>query len=252
MRDEFYALLAEPGPESWAKLCKLLAQELRTGRDPSAFIAEYTEVARELRAWPPEIDRSPPAEWLRTDGGAGVQEVRAARLNLARIVREVDLYPYYIRAAAESQRLRLRDGTPAVRLQRSFSGALQGAHGRMHQIGVPGQGDLCGSLCVEVHCSDATCYSSKTSGGPCEADHWRRLAVALEVEVKRAAGKQSPVQRQREEALRRRGELYLCVRTTAEMLRLLESERDRILRDGWRAGEVSIRAPVRGLPARRP
>lgn len=224
MRDEFYSLLADPGPESWAGICKLLAQAPPIGRDPSAFIAECAEVARELRAWPPEVDRPPPTEWLRTDGSAGPQEVRAARLGLARTVREVDLYPHYIRAAAESPRLRLRDGTPAVRLQRSFTGSLQGAHGRMHQIGVPGQGDLCGSLCIEIHRSDSTCHPSKTSGSPC-------LAVALEVEVKRSAGKQSLVQRQREEALRRRGELYLCVCTTAEMLRILEAERDRILSD---------------------
>jgi hypothetical protein len=218
VRDEFYGLLAEPGPESWAGIVRLLSDPRRRF-DP----AEAAEVERDLRAWPPEVERPAPRAWL--------PESHAALLKLARTVREVDLYPHYIRAAAESPRLRLRDGTPAVRLQRSFSGALQGAHGRMHQIGVPGQGDLCGSLCVEVHCSDATCYSSRTTAGPCEADHWRRLAASLEIEVKRGAGKQSPVQRQREEALRRRGELYLCVRTTAEMLRLLESERDRILRD---------------------
>lgn len=228
MRDEFYGLLAEPGPESWAGIVRLLS-------DPRFDPAEVAEVERELRAWPPEVERSAPRAWL--------PESHAALLKLARAVREVDLYPHYIRAAAESPRLRLRDGTPAVRLQRSFSGALQGAHGRMHQIGVPGQGDLCGSLCVEFQTSNL-CPTCNGEGGRMDGVVWsacaadcasgamiHRLAVALEVEVKRGAGKQSPVQRQREEALRRRGELYLCVRTTAEMLRLLEAERDRILRD---------------------
>jgi hypothetical protein len=198
MRDEFYGFLADPGPESWAQIVRLLS-------DPRADPAEVAEVGRELRAWPPEVERPAPRTW------AG----KAALLKLTRALREVDLYPHYIRAAAESLRLRLRDGTPAVRLQRSFTGSLQGAHGRIHQIGVPGQGDLCGSLCVE--------WRVYHSGG------CRRFAVALEIEVKRSAGKQSAAQHEREEALWRRGELYLCVRTTAEMLLRLEAERDRLL-----------------------
>lgn len=223
MRDEFYGLLADPGPESWAGIVRLLSDPRRRS-DP----AEVAEVERELRAWPPEVERPAPRSWL--------PESHAALLKLARAVREVDLYPHYIRAAAESPRLRLRDGTPAIRLQRSFSGALQGAHGRMHQIGVPGQGDLCGSMCVEIekpdeeHEAGLLAYSKGRGAHPGDAPALR-LAVAMEVEVKRGAGKQSPVQRQREEALRRRGELYLCVRTTSEMLRILEAERDRILRD---------------------
>jgi hypothetical protein len=76
-------------------------------------------------------------------------------------------------------------------------------------MGVEGQGDLSGSLCIE----------------------WRgcRFPIALEVEVKTAAGKLRPAQQTRSEALHRRGEIYLTVRRTDEMIKALTAKRDWIL-----------------------
>lgn len=216
MRDEFYPLIAEPGPDSWADILRLLG-----AGTPSPD--ELAQLADELRAWPVEVERKLPAQLSLRFPDPIVRRVRHEP-------REVDLYNAYLAAAAGA--IALSDGRPAVRLQRAFSGALQGAHGRVHRIGVAGQGDLCGSLCVEFQFADPTCQQCSPPPGHDPAGcgrHADRVAVALEVEVKRAAGRQSPAQRQREEALRARGEIYLLVRSTADMVRALRTERDRVL-----------------------
>lgn len=233
LRDDFYRHLADPGPESWAGITRLLDD--RAVSDAQLAL-DLRELARELRAWPPEVARPAPRHW-----------VDAGLLKLCRDVREVDLYPLYVSAAADAPSLRLRDGRPAARLQRSFSGSLQGAHGRMHQIGVEGQGDLVGSLVVEW-CSEnvapdcVDCQEWILTGGDCDApppsaaprceahDDWHRVAVAVEVEVKRDGGKLRPAQAARRDALRQRGEVWLLVRRTDELVRGLVAERDRILR----------------------
>lgn len=209
MRDELYSLLADPGPESWRKICAVLSNG-----SEAEIAADVAELKRELHAWPPEVERPAPKEWLReknVDASHNQSEnaihIHRAKISLCRQIREVDLYKLYC-DAADDPRLRFGDGTPAVRLQRNFSGTLQGAHGRHHTIGVRGQGDLIGSLCLESPAG--------------------RIAIALEVEVKRHSGKQSPEQIQRQEALQRRGEIYLLVRRTEEMIQLLISHRDKL------------------------
>ena len=146
------------------------------------------------------------------------RELGQARLALCRTVREVDLYEHYIKAAREAPALRLRDGTPAVRLQRQFTGALQGSHGKRLRIGKRGSGDLSGSICVEW----------AVGGGSRSESGWRRISVACEVEVKRAAEEQREAQVERENALRRRGEVYVLARRTDEMVRALVAERGRL------------------------
>ena len=198
MRNAFLPHLLDPSPESWVAICKLL--EPHPAPDQIAqLLADVQGLEAELRAWPPEIDRPPAKGW----------DPSLPQWRLVRRVREVDLYPLFIKAAATAPALRLSDGTPAVRLQRNFSGALQGAGGKTHRMGVEGQGDLSGSLCVE----------------------WRgcRFPIALEVEVKTASGKLRPAQQTRSEALHRRGEIYLTVRRTDEMIKMLTAERDRIV-----------------------
>lgn len=193
MRNTLLPQILDPSPESWKAICELIDQVT-----DAQLLADVKGLERELKSWPPEVDRPPAKGWT----------PELPQWRLVRRVREVDLYPHFIKVA--SQAMVLSDGTPAVRLQRAFSGALQGAAGKTHRVGVEGQGDLSGSLCVE----------------------WRghRFPVALEVEVKTAAGKVRPAQQTRCDALRRRGEIYLVVRTTAEMVQLLKAEHDRIVK----------------------
>ena len=122
MRNAFLTHLLDLSPESWAAICKLV--------DPSSpvtdaqLLADVRGLEAELRAWPPEIDRPPARGW----------DPSLPQWRLVRRVREVDLYPLFIKAAATAPALRLSDGTPAVRLQRNFSGALQGAGGKTHRM----------------------------------------------------------------------------------------------------------------------
>lgn len=236
LRAEFTPHLADPSPASWREICRLLD-------DPRITASQHTldvhRLAEELAAWPPEIERPPLKHWH--DGAH-------AELRLCLAVREVDLYRHYIDAAAGAPALRLRDGAPAARLERAFTGALQGQSGKAHRVGVKGQGDLHGSLCVEWRdwrtvgdegALNAACAGcAKVARSPVEevglscalhGGEWRRLSVSLEVEVKRDGGKARPEQVARAAALRRRGELYLLVNRTAEMIRLLVAERARIL-----------------------
>mgnify|MGYP000952736149 CR=1 FL=1 len=217
MRDAYYTHLADPGPESWRAICRLLSDK----RVPAAtLVAEARELRAELAAWPPEVERPAHSSWGAAGGGATCPDgdLRSARLALCRTVREIDLYEHYIRAAREAPALLLRDGTPAVRLQRQFTGALQGSHGKRLRIGKKGSGDLCGSICVEW----------AVGGGSRAESGWRRLSVACEVEVKRGAEEQREAQVERENALRRRGEVYVLARRTDEMVRALVAERARI------------------------
>jgi hypothetical protein len=238
LRAEFTPHLADPSPESWREICRLLDDPRITA---SQHMLDVHRLADELAAWPPEIERPPLKHWH--DGA------HAAELRLCLAVREVDLYRHYIDAAAGAPALRLRDGAPAARLERAFTGSLQGQGGRAHRVGVKGQGDLHGSLCVEW--IDFGSYDARATGVPnacavCQGcgkvaasrddlscaihgTEWRRLSVSLEVEVKRDGGRIRPEQEARATALRRRGELYLLVNRTAEMIRLLVAERARIL-----------------------
>lgn len=220
LRSEFFPLLADPGPESWRAICKLLD-------DPRVTDAQRLEDARqlaaELKSWPKEVDRPPSsgADWTAVKLGALADNaVRDALIALCWRVREVDLYRLYIDAACKTPPpdLVLRDGRPAVRLSRVFTGAMQGAGGRVHSLGVEGQADLCGSLCVEWE-------TTRTTDGR----EWKRLPVPIEVEVKKATGRLRPAQAQRQEALAERCELYVVVRRVDEMLRALVAERQRVL-----------------------
>lgn len=215
MRDAYYTHLANPGPESWRAICRLLSDK----KVPAAtLVAEARDLKRELAAWPPEVERPKPDRWPAVGATPDQRELAEARAALCRVVREVDLYDHYIRAAREAPALRLRDGTPAVRLQRQFTGALQGSHGKRVRIGKRGSGDLSGSICVEW----------AVGGGSRSESGWRRISIACEVEVKRAAEEQREEQVERENALRRRGEVYVLARRTDEMVRALVAERGRL------------------------
>ena len=221
LREPYFIHLANPGPASWRGIIALLD-------DPSVtsdqHAAEVKILSSELAAWPPEIERAPPSHWLR------LPETFAAEIALCHRVREVDLYRHYIDAAARAPALQLSIGGPAVRLERAFTGALQGAAGVAHRVGVKGQGDLSGSLCVEW--TTTKVVASVTVSGS-ERVHaltesaTRHASIHLEVEVKTDGGKVRPDQEIRAKAFERRGELYLIVRRTAEMVRLLVEARDR-------------------------
>lgn len=217
LRVEFLPYLADPSPESWRAICRLMSD----GCSREQHKEDVSALARELHSWPPEIERPAPR---------GVA-VNWPGWNLCRRVKETDIYGYYLLAAGK---ILLSDGTPAVRLQRAFTGSLQGPGGKAFRLGVEGQGDLVGSLCVEWPKVDdeydqaLTAYSKGWSGHPGEPKPCR-ISVPLEVEVKRDGERLRPAQEVRRDALRARGEIYLVVRRTEEMLCFLREERRRIL-----------------------
>ena len=60
LRDAYYTHLADPGPESWRAICRLLSDKKVPA---SALVAEARELKRELAAWPPEVERPKPDRW---------------------------------------------------------------------------------------------------------------------------------------------------------------------------------------------
>lgn len=246
-RPELLAALADPSPESWARVWELLYQVRGT-----QLAEEVAACRRELREWPPEVDRPPrPARVGRRTvaevearAAAGTDDRLALLAPLCRTVREVDLYPLYVAGICESPRLRLSDGRQAVRLQRAFVGSLSSGRGDV-RVGQRGQGDLVGGMCAEWwECPEGCRWATPPpaefgaddlSRGDCCARHGESarhlVEVTLEVEVKRDGGRLRPDQAQRRDALRARGGVYVVARRIAEAVDLLVAERVRLARE---------------------
>ena len=104
LRAEFTPHLADPSPESWREICRLLDDPRITA---SQHMLDVHRLADELAAWPPEIERPPLKHWH--DGA------HAAELRLCLSVREVDLYRHYIDAAASAPALPSADSKETIR-----------------------------------------------------------------------------------------------------------------------------------------
>ena len=128
--------LSTPSQRSW----ETIADWLGSNSDATTL----RQLKQHLVAWPKEIPRQPPKQWL---DGATFKPLLSLALN----VTEVSTYGLYIAALSSEPRLRLRDGSPAVSLHRQQRGVVETVMGKkvaMNQD-VPGMADLGGTLTVE-------------------------------------------------------------------------------------------------------
>lgn len=156
--------LSTPSQRSW----ETIADWVGGNGDATAI----RQLKQHLVAWPKEIPRQPPKQWLSVCALSHL-------LPLALNVTEVSTYPLYIAALAQEPRLRLRDGSPAVSLHRQQRGVVETSTGRKVAMNgdVPGMADLGGTLTVEW---------GKWYGGRA-GDPWQsfsRLQTYIEIEVK--------------------------------------------------------------------
>lgn len=110
-----------------------------------------------LVAWPKEIPRQPPKQWL--DSAAF-----KPFLGLALNVTEVSTYNLYITALSAERRLKLRDGSDAVSLHRQQRGVVETSTGKKVAMNgdVPGMADLGGTLTVEWGGGACDCFTYPT------------------------------------------------------------------------------------------
>lgn len=199
--------LAEPSPESWFLIVRagsaLLRQEEEDAVSRSMRVSFRRAIENRLPHWPRELARHVPTAW--PEEWRKIAEYK---------ILEIDTYEMYKIGVCGDRRLRLSDGTQAVRLERRFVGAARSiVSEQAMRIGRRGEADLSGGLVLEI--------------GP-RADPDDRLEVTLELEVKSASGDQSDDQEQRERALRRRGAVYLVAWTIEEAVTKIAAARDRL------------------------
>ena len=116
LRAEFTPHLADPSPESWREICRLLDDPRITA---SQHMLDVHRLADELAAWPPEIERPPLKHW---HDSAHAADFACA----SRCARWICTATTSTRPPA-LPRFDSRDGAPAARgLERAFT-ALCGA-----------------------------------------------------------------------------------------------------------------------------
>ena len=166
------ALVDHPRPDSavWAALCQVVAATTL----PPATLATLKRALN--TRWPEEVPRKAPREWLTAP--PSLAETFRPLIALCRDVREVDTYPLYIDAAAQSPLLRCRNGSPAVTLWRQPRGVVTLESGVKMKLGEDGMADLGGSMVVE--------WERHSGGGPEQLliGVWHRTELYPEVEVK--------------------------------------------------------------------
>ena len=110
-----------------------------------------------LVAWPKEIPRQPPKQWL---DDVAYKPLLALALN----VTEVSTYNLYITALSAEPRLKLRDGSDAVSLHRQQRGVVETSTGKKVAMNgdVPGMADLGGTLTVEWGGGACDCFTYPT------------------------------------------------------------------------------------------
>lgn len=110
-----------------------------------------------LVAWPKEIPRQPPKQWL---DDVAYKPLLALALN----VTEVSTYNLYITALSAERRLKLRDGSDAVSLHRQQRGVVETSTGKKVAMNgdVPGMADLGGTLTVEWGGGACDCFTYPT------------------------------------------------------------------------------------------
>lgn len=161
-----------PDISTWTALCRLFDA---TTLSPQ----QLNEVKKALSSWPREVPRRAPKEWLTCEQHPPT--IAKLLLSLCCGVTETEaLYNYYIGAISTSQRLRLRDGSPAVTMWRQLRGRVQLQNGTSIALGdgQPGLADLGGIMTVE--------WQRYSGGGPGQllTSSWQRCNLYVEGEIK--------------------------------------------------------------------
>lgn len=237
----FAALVDHPRPDGavWSALCQFVS-----GHHPSP--SDVAALKRALNSrWPDEVPRPAPKDWLAKAETSSLSSIYRPLLSLCRDVREVDTYPLYIAAAAQSPLLRCRDGSPAVSLWRQPRGVVTLENGAKMKLGEDGMADLGGSMIVEWDRGGCDCPLFARCR--CEPHTSHRTEIYVEVEVKldgeipvqapeyRGASKRKPTpteqdQLTRQKARQQRGGFYGFHERTAEMVAVLVEYRERVQR----------------------
>jgi hypothetical protein len=162
------AALSTPSQRSWETIAEWLG-----GNNDATTIRLLKQ---HLVAWPKEIPRQPPKQWL---DGVAYKPLLALALN----VTEVSTYNLYITALSAERRLKLRDGSDAVSLHRQQRGVVETSTGKKVAMNgdVPGMADLGGTLTVEWR------YGLPFGVGSGEATGYlapHKLQLYIEIEVK--------------------------------------------------------------------
>ena len=223
--------LSTPSQRSWGTIADWIGSDSDT--------TTLRQLKQHLVAWPKEIPRQPPKQWL---DGATFKPPLGLALNAEASASDgATGYGLSIAALSPEPRLHLRDGSPAVSLHRQQRGVVETVMGKkvaMNQD-VPGMADLGGTLTVEW-CSedevDCTCGLRPAT----------RLQLYVEIEVK-LDGKIPPQAReytgtsrrqltdterqqvQRQQAQLARGGCYIFADRVAEAVEAVVRYRDEVL-----------------------
>ena len=225
------ALLADPSPQDWRKVCKIL-DDLHSADPTAAQLREaITATRKALATWPAPalkaVPRDPLPHWRRSIGKG--QPGHDALLDLClRVKHESQTYGYFETYVCNDPRLLWPKAGPwgsagcqQVHLARGFSGAARSVRSEQWlSIGEPGQGDLVGWLSLWL-------------------PPYGLLALKLELEIKMPNGRLSPKQKARRAELARAGAAYLSTKS-------VKSSVDQIvlLRDAVSEGRLTVAQAV--------
>lgn len=229
------ALLADPSPQDWRKVCKILDElwnDVQTHPyTQSVLAAAIAETHKALTTWPAPalkaVPRDPLPHWIRSPGRG--QPGHDALLDLClRVKHESQTYGYFETYVCNDPRLLWPKSGPwgaagcqQVHLARGFSGAARSVRSEQWlSIGEPGQGDLVGWVSLWL-------------------PPYGLLALKLELEIKMSNGRLSPKQKARRTELARAGAAYLSTKS-------VKSSVDQIvlLRDAVSEGRLTVAQAV--------
>ena len=210
------SLLADPSPQDWLKVCKILdglheaaqkapAHDKQPGSAAAELQQAIADTRKALATWPAPalkvVPREPLKHWVRSTGKG--QPGHDALLDLClRVKHESQVYGYFETYVCNDKRLLWdkpgpwgRVGCQQVHLARGFSGSVRSVRTEQWlNIGEPGQGDLVGWLSLWL-------------------PPYGLVAVKLELEIKMPSGRLSDKQKARRAELARAGAIYLSTKS---------------------------------------
>ena len=225
------SLLADPSPQDWRKVCKILDALWVSDPKSPELAAAVAEVRRALATWPAPalkaVPREPLDHWRRAPNRNVVGH--DALLDLCmRVKHESQTYGYFETYVCNDKRLLWtadgpwgRAGCQQVHLARGFSGSTRSVKSEQWLcIGEPGQGDLVGWLSLWL-------------------PPYGLVALKLELEIKMPSGTLSKRQLARRDELSRAGAVYLSTKSVKSSVDQLA-----LVRDAVSAGRLSVAKAV--------
>lgn len=230
-RHDIPALLADPCPADWHKVCLILDKIHKAKPGGSIALGEAVALVKKcLRKWNAAalkaVPRDPLAHWSRSNVGQG------CLLDLCLSVRETQTYSYFETYVCNDPQLLWEDGPwgklkgcQQVHLARAFTGGVQRVEGDWIRTGERGQGDLVGWFSLWL-------------------PPYGVVAMRVELEIKMPTGRLSPSQIARRAKLARAGGCYLVAKSVKSAVLQLVTVRE-TLRAGGTVAEAGVR--IEGL-----